>query len=199
MVQNEVCNVLFCPFLEESGIAVLAFRVYPHIETLCHHHHSEAVADIHLHCRRHVVRGSDGITSHFLHQLYLAYQCSLVDGSSERSEVVVQADSLYLSRNAVQHESALFADADSPDSEVRYCLIYHLVVLHQAGAHFIQGRGLWRPQQWFAHGQFCLYPAAFRHVKMVSGIEHSLAVENFHYKGIVAPFRSLLLAQLCLV
>ena len=96
MVQYEVGDVFLRPFLEEAGVSVLALGVNPHIEAFCHHHHSEAVAKVHLHCGRHIVRGTYGIASHLFHQLYLAYQCSLVHGGSEWTEVVVQADTLQL-------------------------------------------------------------------------------------------------------
>ena len=41
MMLHEIDDILVCPFLEEGGIAVLAFGIYPHVETLGHHHHTE--------------------------------------------------------------------------------------------------------------------------------------------------------------
>ena len=132
MVQYEVGDVFLRPFLEEAGVAVLALGINPHVETLCHNHHSEAVAQIHLHCRRHIVRGAYGVTSHLFHQFYLAYQCSLVDCGPKRTEVVVQADTLYLASLAVKHETAVLADAYGTDAKVCYGLVNNLIVFHQA-------------------------------------------------------------------
>ena len=41
VVLYQIGDILIAPLLEELGIAVLAFRINPHIETLCHDHHAE--------------------------------------------------------------------------------------------------------------------------------------------------------------
>ena len=89
VVLYEIDDILIRPFLEEGGIAVLAFGVYPHVETLGHHHHAERIAQLHLESGGHVVGGADGIASHLLHGLDLTDEGSLVFGSTERTEVVV--------------------------------------------------------------------------------------------------------------
>ena len=38
---HQIGHILVAPFLEELGVAILALRKNPHIETLCHHHHAE--------------------------------------------------------------------------------------------------------------------------------------------------------------
>ena len=87
--QNQVGDILLGPLVEEAGVAVLALGVKPHVEALGHHHHTQRVADVHLHLRRHVVRGADGIAPHGLHRLDLADKGRLVDGGAQRAEVVM--------------------------------------------------------------------------------------------------------------
>ena len=41
MVLHKICDIPVTPFLEELGVAILALRINPHIEALCHHHHTE--------------------------------------------------------------------------------------------------------------------------------------------------------------
>ena len=49
VVFHEIDDILVSPFLEEGGIAVLAFGIYPHVEALSHNHHTKRVAKLHLH------------------------------------------------------------------------------------------------------------------------------------------------------
>ena len=49
VIEHEVSNILLSPLAEEAGIAVLAFRIEPHVERLGHHHHTHRVANLHLH------------------------------------------------------------------------------------------------------------------------------------------------------
>ena len=39
--QHEVRHIPVAPLLEETGIAVLALRIDPHVEALRHHHHTQ--------------------------------------------------------------------------------------------------------------------------------------------------------------
>ena len=80
--QHQVLNVLLPPVVEETGIAVLALRIDPHVETLGHHHHTERVAEVHLHLRGHIMRGTDSVATHVLHGLDLTDEGTLVDGSA---------------------------------------------------------------------------------------------------------------------
>ena len=47
--KDKVPEVALPPILVKAAIAVLALRIYPHIETLSHHHHAEGIIDFHLH------------------------------------------------------------------------------------------------------------------------------------------------------
>ena len=38
---NKVLDVTVAPLVEETGIAVLALRINPHVKALCHDHHTE--------------------------------------------------------------------------------------------------------------------------------------------------------------
>ena len=116
--EDEVLDIAVAPVVEETGIAVFALRIDPHIKAFCHHHHTQRVADIHLHLTRHIVRCSDGVTAHLFHQLDLSDEGGLVDGGTERSQVVVQTDTLDLPRDAIQLETAFFGDADGADTHL---------------------------------------------------------------------------------
>ena len=80
-----------------------------------------------------VVGSADGIASHFLHGLDLADEGSLVFGGSERTEVVVEANSLNLARDAIELESAFLRHAYCAYAEACYLLVEHLFVAFLGG------------------------------------------------------------------
>ena len=47
--QDEVLDVALPPVFIESCIAILAFRIYPHVEAFSHDHHAERIIHFHLH------------------------------------------------------------------------------------------------------------------------------------------------------
>ena len=107
MVFHQIGDILIAPLLEELGVAVLALRINPHIETLCHHHHTEGIADFHLHGRRHIVGCTDGVATHLLHHLDLTDKGCLVFCCSQWTEVVVQTDTLQFAGNAIELETII--------------------------------------------------------------------------------------------
>ena len=60
--------------VEETCISVLALGYFPHIEALCHHHHTHLVADIQLPRAGCVVRRAYGIAPHLLEQAHNVVQ-----------------------------------------------------------------------------------------------------------------------------
>ena len=98
-------DVLVAPVLEEAGVAILALRVNPHVEALCHDHHAQRVAHVHLNLRGVVVRRADGVAAHGLELLDLPYDGRLVDRGAQWAEVMVQADAFYLSALAIEPEA----------------------------------------------------------------------------------------------
>ena len=70
------------PVVEETRITILALGIDPHVETLGHDHHTERVAEIHLHLTRHIVRGADGVAAHILQRFDLTDKGTLVDSST---------------------------------------------------------------------------------------------------------------------
>ncbi|CCZ11385.1 putative uncharacterized protein [Prevotella sp. CAG:1092] len=129
MSQHKVCHVLVAPLLEESGVAIFAFRINPHVEALGHDHHTERIAKVHLHLAWHIVRGANGVGTHILHEFDLAYESSLVDSSTKRSEVVVQANALDFSRCAIKLETILLAHANRAHAKLLSGFVYHLIIL----------------------------------------------------------------------
>ena len=127
MVLHQIGHIPVAPLLEELGVAILALRINPHIEALSHYHHTERVADFHLHGRRHVVGCTDGVATHLLHRLDLADECRLVLCSSQRTEVVVQADTLDLAGNAIELETIILGYRDGTNTGLQRLNISHLL------------------------------------------------------------------------
>ena len=127
MVLHQIGHIPVAPLLEELGVAILALRINPHIEALSHYHHTERVADFHLHGRRHIVGCTDGVTTHLLHRLDLTDECRLVLCSSQRTEVVVQADTLDLAGNAIELETIILGYRDGTDTGLQHLDISHLL------------------------------------------------------------------------
>ncbi len=128
--KDEVGDVKFIPIVKEARVAVLALGIHPHIEALGHDHHTQRVADIHLHLRGHVVRGTDGIATHILHHLDLTDEGSLVDGGSQGTEIVMQTNTLDFSRNAVELETTFLRNADGAYAELLSQLVHQSAILH---------------------------------------------------------------------
>ena len=127
VVLYQIGDILVAPLLEELGVAVLALRINPHIEALCHDHHTEGITDFHLHGRRHVVGCTDGVATHLLHHLNLADKGSLVLCCSQWTEVVVQTDALDLTGNAIELESMVLGYRDGADTSLQSLNISHLL------------------------------------------------------------------------
>ena len=128
MVTDEVCDVFVSPFLEIFGISVFAFRINPHIETFSHDHHSERIANIHLHGRWHVVSRSYGVASHFLHGFYLPDESGFVFCSTEWSEVVVKAYTFNFSCYSIELESTFFCYANRTNADIMCFFVKRLTV-----------------------------------------------------------------------
>ena len=107
MVFHQIGDILVAPLLEELGVTVLALRINPHIEALCHHHHTEGITDFHLQGRRHVVGSTDGVATHLLHHLDLTDESCLVLCCSQRTEVMVQTDTFQFTGNAIELETII--------------------------------------------------------------------------------------------
>ena len=146
VVLYQIGDILIAPLLEELGVAVLAFRINPHIETLCHDHHTERVADFHLHGRRHVVGGTDGIATHLLHHLDLTDESCLVLCCAQWSEVVVQTDTLQFAGNAIELETIILGYGNSTDTGLQGLHISHLLSFISGKFYLIEVRRFRRPE-----------------------------------------------------
>ena len=151
MIQNQVFDVPITPFLEKPCIPILAFGIDPHVETFRHHHHSQRVANLHLPCRWHVVSSPDGITSHIFHCLDLPCQSRLVDSRSKRSQIMVKANTFYLSGFSIESKPFLLVSSDSSNSNLDVLFINSLQIPCQFYLQSIKIRSLWCPKHWFFH------------------------------------------------
>ena len=179
--QHEVLHILVAPLLEEAGVAVLALRIDPHVERFGHDHHAQRVAHLHLHLARHVVSRAYGVAAHVLENLYLAYECGLVDGGAQWSQVVVQADALELARHAVEPETAIGTDADGAQTYFFLDFIDSFAIVHQLYAQPVERRLFGRPQLRFLdfHRGACL--PVFVNIVVRRGYGLSLFVEQAHF------------------
>ena len=129
MVQHQVGDILQRPFLEETRITVLALGINPHIKALCHHHHTHRVANLHLPRRRHVMSRTDSVATHLLQHTNLSDEGSLVDGSAQRTQVVMQTNTLQFPCLSVQLETAFTRHPDCADTYFLLFLVQRLPVL----------------------------------------------------------------------
>ena len=87
-------QVFVRPLIEQSGVAVLFLRDCPSVCQLVHHEESHPVAEVEEFRRRRIVGCADGVAAHLSEHVQPSHPRRLVPGGSERSGVVVQADSL---------------------------------------------------------------------------------------------------------
>ena len=151
MVEHEIGDVAVAPLLEEAGIAVLAFGIDPHVETLGHGHHTHRVAEVHQQGGGHVVGASDGVASHLLQLADALDEGGLVLGGTERTEVMVQADTLQLAGDSIQLESLLLAHAHCAQSHLGLLDVGEHIVLVETGDEGVEIGRLGRPHLGFLH------------------------------------------------
>ena len=70
---------------------------------------------------------TDGVAAHLLHRLDLADECRLVFSSSQRTEVVVQTDTLDLSGDAIELETIILGYRDGTDTGLQRLDISYLL------------------------------------------------------------------------
>ena len=90
---QEVDKVFFRPFVEHLVVSVLYFCRSPFVERFGHEHHSHFVACFHQFRGRHIVGCPYGVASHVLEDAYLPSDAGFVGDASQRTEVMVVADS----------------------------------------------------------------------------------------------------------
>jgi len=156
VVLYQIGDILIAPLLEELGVAVLAFRINPHIETLSHYHHTEGIAEFHLHGRRHVVGCTDSVATHLLHRLNLADESCLVLCSSQRTEVVVQTDTFQFTGNAIELETIFLGYGNGADTGLQGLHISHLLSFISGKFYLIEVRRFRRPELRIRHLQSSL-------------------------------------------
>ena len=67
--------------------------------------------------------GANSVAAHVLQHRYLVTECIFVDGSAERTKVVVVANAFELTRLTVELESMLRRVADATDTEAGLNLV----------------------------------------------------------------------------
>ena len=187
VVEHQVADVLLPPLVPIAAVAVAHLRLLPAVKALGHDHHAQAVADFHLHRRGHVVAGADGIGAHGLHHLNLADEGRLVDGGTQRAQVMVQAHALDLAAHAVELESTLLAERDSADSELGALAVHLNALVAQCGGDVIEIWTLGRPQRGSIHVKACREMSQAIGAGFAGEYLHSASIgeQDFQFKVIV--------------
>ena len=88
----------------------------PHVESLVHHDEAHTVAKVEqLRCRR-VMGTTDSVATHFFQNLQLAFDGARIHRSSQATQVMMHADTVYLHLFTIQDKSFLCIEAESTDA-----------------------------------------------------------------------------------
>jgi len=145
VMAQHIHHVPLRPFVEVTVIAVIAFGNIPFIERLYHHHKAHFVAKLHQFRSRHVVRCTDGIATHILQQRELAAESSHIDGSPQRPQVVMVADTLELTVLAVQEKTFVRHNLYATDAETGGIFVHQPAVGIYLGRRLVEPGCLRRP------------------------------------------------------
>lgn len=86
------------PIRENAGVVVGALCLVPAVERFDLKQDADAVAEIDKAWRGRIVAGADRVAAHFLEEAELTFSRFRIPSGTERSEVVVQADSFEVLR-----------------------------------------------------------------------------------------------------
>ena len=75
---------------------------------------------------------ADSVTSHVFHQPYLAYEGGFADSGAERSEVMMQADTLQFAAYSIELEATVLAHFYGTNAERSDYFVYELVIAIQS-------------------------------------------------------------------
>ena len=128
------------PLVEVQIIAVGDLRHLPAVEALGHQRHSHLVAETDELRGGHVVRGTDGIDTHVLHDADLAAHGGLIDCRTQWAKIVVQADALELDLTAVEEEAFARLELDGAHAEEHRIRVEELALVTDAHYIFIELR-----------------------------------------------------------
>ena len=145
VMAQHIHHVPLRPFVEVTVIAIIAFGNIPFIERLYHHHKAHFVAKFHQFRSRHVVRCTDGIAAHILQQRELAAESSHIDGSPQRSQVVMVADALKLTVLTVQEKTFVRHNLYAADAETGGIFVHQPAVGIYLGRRLVEPGCLRRP------------------------------------------------------
>ena len=129
ILAKHVHHVLLRPLVEEAVVTVLTLGDIPFVERLEHHHEAHLVAELHQLGRGHIVGGADGVATHVLEQRQLAAEGSHIDGSTQRTKVVMVAHALELAVLSVEEEALVSHQLDAADAEAGDVFV-HLTAVH---------------------------------------------------------------------
>ena len=131
----------------------------PHVESLVHDHQTHLVAELEQLGSRRVVRRTDGIDAHILHDFELAADGAAVNHGAESAGIVMQANAVDFHTLAIEREAFFGVKA-----EIAQAHGLHVGVEHGAGAgvlhigrETVEVRRAGSPQAGIGHGQTVLH------------------------------------------
>ena len=178
VLTKHIDHIALGPLLEITVIAVFTFCDVPFVKRLYHHHEAHLVAKTHQFGCRHVVGGPDGITPHVLQQGQLMAEGGLIDGGSQRTEVVMIAHPLKLAALAIEKEALVRHNFHGPDAEAGGIRVLQPASGINPGVGAIEVRRLRRPQQRCRHRQMLLEGLLVEDAALVGVACHHLAVRT---------------------
>ena len=107
---DEICQITLMPLVEITRIVISSLPLSPHIKRFILDNEAHFITKVKQFRSRRIVRGTDGVTTHFLEYLELTSCRILIEGRSKTSEIVMQAYAVYLHRLTVKRESLLGAE-----------------------------------------------------------------------------------------
>ena len=150
---DEIHQVLFYPFIENLVVTIGYFGALPFIEGFKHQHHTHFIASSYqLRCR-HVVRGTDGIYAHILHDTDLATDGCIVHGCTKWTKVVVIANTLKFGELSIEEETLFWNDFEGTDTETGGIFIYQSMAGINLGICSIEERIFYTPQSGSSYGK----------------------------------------------
>ena len=119
VMTDQINQVSLCPLIKIKMITILTFRLIPLIETLGHHQHTHLITSLHQFWRRHIMRGTNGITTHVLEHTDLITDSRLIHRRAQRSQIVMIADTLEKKLLSIQEKALVRNQLDRTNTKSR--------------------------------------------------------------------------------
>ena len=110
-------KIRLVPIVPEEVVIICYFSDFPTVERLVHHEDAHTVTEIEKFGSRRIVTRAEGVNSHFLENLQLAFRSAGIECRSQCSEVVVVANTVELNALSIEEKPAVCFELDRSDAE----------------------------------------------------------------------------------